>query len=101
MIFRNCRSASSMPALDVALGAADDLDHRLARVGALERSSERAADAEPGESERLLHAFAQRAGGAGVVAVELAGERAELVERASVIVERPRPAQPLLHRRPV
>jgi hypothetical protein len=33
--------------------------------------------------------------------VELAGERSQLVECASVIVERPRPAQPLLHRRPV
>ena len=32
---------------------------------------------------------------------ELAGEQAQLIERALVIVERPRPAQPLLHARPV
>src|SRR5438093_13181782 len=60
------------PALHVALGAPDDLDHRLARVRALERALQVAVDAEPSERERLLHPFAQRAGGAGVAALELA-----------------------------
>src|SRR3989442_12532048 len=67
------------PALDVALGAADDLDRCLARVRALEGALERAGDAEPGERQRLLDPFAQRAGGAGMQAVELGGEQAELV----------------------
>src|SRR5439155_848575 len=83
-------------ALHVALGAADDLDHRLARVRRFERALEQAGDAETVQCERLLHAFAQRSGRAGVAAVELAGESAELVERASVVVECPRPPQPLL-----
>src|SRR6266550_3982897 len=69
------------PALDVALGATDDLDHRLAGVRALERSFERAADAESGERQRFLDAFAQRAGRAGIRSVELAGEPAQLLER--------------------
>src|SRR6266571_6720954 len=74
------------PALDVALGAADDLDHRLARIRRLERALQVAADVEPGERERLLQAFAQRAGGAGVAAVELAGELTQLLARAGVLV---------------
>src|SRR6266567_9147418 len=89
------------PALHVALGAADDLEHRLARVRALERALQVAADAEPGQRQRLLHPFAQRAGGAGIRTLELAGEQAQLLERASVILLRPRPPQPLLHRRPL
>src|SRR6266571_5586753 len=93
------RAASA--ALDVALGAADDLDHRLARIRALERALQVAGDAEPGERQRLFDAFARRAGGSGMRAVELVGESAELVERASGILERPRPPQPLLHDRPV
>ena len=96
MILRNWRSASSMPAavqrrhmspdlpaLDVAAGAADGLDHRLARVRRRERALEPAADAEAGEGERLLQALAQRGGGAGVRALELGGERAQLLERAA------------------
>src|SRR5215216_5233103 len=67
------RHLARRPALHVVLGAADDLDHRLARVGALERALELASDAEPGERERLFHPFAQRAGRAGVAALELAG----------------------------
>jgi hypothetical protein len=86
------RHLAGGPALHVALGAADDLDHRLAGVGRLERALEVAGDAEPGEGERLLHPFAQRAGGAGVGSVELGGERLELVEGAGVVVERPRSA---------
>src|SRR6266536_3814991 len=95
------RHLAGGPALDVALGASDDLDHRLAWVRALERALQVAGDAEPAERERLLHLFAQRAGGAGVAAVELRGERSQLIERAAVVVERPRAAQPLLHARPV
>src|SRR2546422_7429819 len=95
------RHLARRPALHVALSAADDLDHRLARVRALERPLEVAADAKSRQRERLFHSFAQRAGCAGVAAVELASESAELVERAWVIVERPRPAQPLPHGRPL
>ena len=58
-------------------------------------------DAEPGERERLRHAFAQRAGGAGMGVLKLAGEQAELVERTIVIIEPPRPPRPLLDRWPV
>jgi len=113
MIFRNCCSALSMPAavpqrhlarapaLHVPLGAADDLDHRLARVGALERAPERAGDTEPGERQRLLHPFPERARGAGIRAVELARERSQLLKRPWVVVERPRPPQPLPHASPV
>src|SRR5437899_7297948 len=102
MIFRNWRSASSMPAA-VQRSAISPEDQRLTLrwvrrtisiidshgVRRFERAPERAADAEAGERERFFHAFAQRASGAGVRAVELAGESAELVERAHVIVERP------------
>src|SRR6188472_4784206 len=95
------RHLARAPALHVALGATDDLDHRFAGVGALERAPERARDAEPGERQRLLHPFPERAGGAGVRAVELAGESTKLVERTGVILERPRPAQALLDREPL
>src|SRR6266496_1296645 len=114
MIFRNCRSASSMPAAVQRSAISPDdqrftlrwvrrtiLEHRLARVRALECAFQRAGDAEPSEGERLFHAFAQRAGRAGAAAVELAGKPLELVEGARVIVERPRPPQPELHLRPV
>ena len=87
--------------LYVALGAADDLDHRLARVGALERALQVAGDAEAGERERLFHALSEGAGGAGIGMVELAGERLALVERTSMILARPGSAQPLLHRGPL
>jgi hypothetical protein len=89
------------PALHVALGAAHDLDDRLARVGRLERALERAGDAEAGERQRLLHPFPQRAGGTRIAVLELAGEQAQLLERASVIVERPGSPQSLLDRLPV
>src|SRR6059036_2303257 len=46
------RHLARRPALHVALGAADDLDHRLARVRRVERALEVAGDAEPGERER-------------------------------------------------
>src|SRR5437764_14182759 len=59
------RHLAGRPALHVALGAADDLEHRLARVRRLERALEVAAYAEPAEGERLFHPFAQRAGGPG------------------------------------
>ena len=78
-----------LPALDVAAGAADGLDHRLARVRGGERALELAGDPEPGEGQRLLHALAQRGGGAGMGAGELVGERAQPLERGVVVVERP------------
>src|SRR6266545_4546063 len=114
MIFRNCCSASSMPAA-VQRSAISPEDQRLTLrwvrrtisiidshgLVLFECALQVAADAEAGERQRFFDSFAQRAGGAGVGAVELGGESAELVERAAVILERPRPAQPLLHVRPV
>jgi hypothetical protein len=113
MSFRNCRSAfdhaggpaqahvARLPALDVARGAADDLDHRLARVRRLQRLLQRSLHAEPSDGECLRHSFPKRGGGAWVGALELAAERAQLVERTLMVVARPRFAQPLFHQRPV
>src|SRR3954465_13478317 len=106
MMRRNWRSASHpgsgpaqrhvarLPVLDVARAAPDAFDHRLARVGARERLVEVAADREAGQGERLLQAFAQGGGGAGMAAVELGSEDAQLLERPAVIGLSPRPAQP-------
>jgi hypothetical protein len=82
---------AGLSALDVSRRAANDLDHRLDRVGALQRALEPAADPEAGEGERLLQAFAQRSGSAGVGAVELDREQLEAVERECVIVGGPAP----------
>src|SRR3954468_9129064 len=114
MIRRNWGLASSMPgaarrraispclpALDVAAAAADALDHRLAGVGRLEGALERALDPQPGERERLAHALAQRARGAGVGALELGGERLQALERAPVVVVGPGGAEPALDGGPV
>src|SRR4029450_8177706 len=95
------RDLAGRAALHVALGAADDLDHRLAWGRRGERALRVPGDAEPSERERLLDALAERAGGAGIASVEFGGELPELVERASVVVERPGSAQPLLDRRPL
>jgi hypothetical protein len=48
------------PALDVALGATDDLNHRLARGRALERAFQVAGDAEPRPATLGLQAFDKR-----------------------------------------
>src|SRR5262249_16904056 len=45
------RHLAGRPMLHVALGVADDLDHRFAWVGRLERALEVAGDAEPGERQ--------------------------------------------------
>jgi hypothetical protein len=50
--------------------------HRLARVRRVQRALEPAADPERRDGERLLHALAQRRGGAGMGAGEFVGERA-------------------------
>ena len=60
-----------LPALHVALGVADDLDHRLAGVRRAQRRGELAGDPEPHQRQRVVHAFAQRARGVGPRAVEL------------------------------
>ena len=85
----------------VALGAADGVDHRLARVGGFERAAELAVDPEPDHGQRLLHPLAQRAGSAGVGTFELAGEDLELFERSWVVGLPPRPAHPGLDLRPI
>jgi hypothetical protein len=83
--------------LTFARDASDGLDHRLARVRRRDCALEPAADAEPRDGQRLLHALAQRRRRPGVRVSELAGERAQLVERAVVVVERPRGAQAAAH----
>src|SRR5271167_2147513 len=77
------------------------VDHRLARVRALERAAELAVDPEPDHGQRFLHALPERAGGAGVGVLEFAGEPLELVERARVVGLSPRPAHPGFDRRTV
>ena len=72
---------TGLPALDVAAGAADGVDHRLDRVRRGQRLLQPAADPEAGEGQRLLEALAQRAGRAGVGALQLAGEGLQAVER--------------------
>jgi hypothetical protein len=57
----------AVPVLDVAAGAADALDHRLARIRGLQRALQRSGDPRAGEGERFLQALAQRRGGAGCV----------------------------------
>src|SRR5205807_175795 len=52
------RHLAGRPALDVALGAADDLEHRLAGVCRLQRALEVAGNAEPRERQCLFDAFA-------------------------------------------
>ena len=86
------------PVLDVALCGADGVDHRLGRVGGLERAAELAADPELDHRERLVHPFPKRAGGAGMRVVELVGEPGELLERALIVGLAPRPAEPGLDR---
>src|SRR4051794_11613805 len=114
MILRNWRSASSIPAA-VQRKHMSPFCQRLTlrlmrrtvsiidspRVRRHERALEPAAHAEPGDGERLLHALAQRGGGAGVGTRELVGERTELVERAVVVIERPGCPQPSPHHGPV
>src|ERR1019366_5700690 len=62
------------PVFDVALGATDDLDHRLARVRRGERDLQPACDLQSRERECLLEALPQRPDGAGGGALELLGE---------------------------
>src|SRR4029450_546346 len=92
---------AGLPALDVAADAADRVDHRLARVRGRERALEPTADSESSDRQRLLHALAQGGGGARVRAGELVGEPTELIERAVVVVERPRLPKPAAHERTV
>lgn len=64
-------AVAGLPAFDVA---ADELDHRLDRVGALQRLLETALDVQAGERERLLEALAQRRGRGRMRSVEFVGE---------------------------
>jgi hypothetical protein len=95
------RHVAVLPALDVATGAADALDQRLAWVRALERALEGPADPEARERDGLLEALSQRAGGAGVGVRELVGELVQPVDGDRVVGLRPRRAQPPLDRRAV
>ena len=63
------------PALHVALGVADDLDHRLARVRGGERRGEVAGDPQAHQRQGLPEPFAERSGGVRPRAVELRGEQ--------------------------
>ena len=66
------------PPLDVAGHFARDGDHRLDRVGGLERLQQVAAQAEPGDRERFLQSLQQAGGGTGMFDVQLLDQRAEL-----------------------
>ncbi len=57
------------------------------------------ADPEPDHGQRLVHAFAQRAGGAGVSCVRARRRAGELLERARVVGLPPCLAEPGLDRR--
>ncbi len=87
MILRNCRSAWSIPAavhlkghipglppFHVALGLADDLDHRLDRVRRRQRPLQRSTHPEALHREGLVHPFAQALPSVGVDVLELRGE---------------------------
>src|SRR5205807_3983573 len=82
------------PALDVALGAADDLDHRLARVGRAQRLGELAGDPQAGEGERLLEPLGERAGGVGPGALELCEQLCQARACRLGVGERPGLPQP-------
>src|SRR5919198_5687259 len=114
MIFRNCFSASSMPAaVQRSAISPDDQCFTLRWVRRTISSIDshgfvlsRVRLSDPVTPSRvrvrgLFHPFAQRGSGTGVRSVELAGELAELVERARVVVERPGSPQSLLHTWPL
>src|SRR3954451_896086 len=114
MIFRNCRSASSMPAA-VQRSAISPDDHRFTlrwvrrtisiidSQGLVLSSVRLSEPLTPSRVSVSVSSMPSRSEPAapGIAAVELAGEPLELVECTSVVVERPRPAQPLLHRGPL
>jgi len=81
--------------------APEDADHRLDRVGRLQRRAQVPGDPQPGERDGLLEALAQRRGGAGMVVIKLGGEAPQAVQRASVVVLGPRCAQLMLDAGPV
>src|SRR4051812_19266005 len=66
---------AALPAFDVALGVADDLDHRLARVRRREGFGELAGDPESHQRQRLAHPLTQRGGRVGPAVVEFTGEQ--------------------------
>ena len=84
---------SGAPVLDVAVDCPDGGDHRLARVGRLQRPFELAGDSQPGDGQRLLHALSEGSGGARVGAVEVERQRGELLERDGVVIVLPRLAE--------
>ena len=68
--------------------------HALAGVRRSERDGELAGDPESHQCERLVEAFAQRAGGIGPRAVELAGEQLQALLGRLGIGQRPCRADP-------
>src|SRR5215213_8924125 len=114
MMRRNWASASSIPAAVQRRHMSPDCQRLTLRLmrrtvsiidshGFVEASVRLSGPRTPeaGDGEGLLEAFAQRRGRAGVAAVQLGGEHAELVERAVVVIERPRHPQAPAHERPV
>lgn len=76
---------SRVAALDVALGGAHAVEHQLARVHGLERALELAIDPQPDHCQRLLDAFPECAGGAGVRVLELVGQPLPLLKHSVLI----------------
>jgi hypothetical protein len=89
------------PALDVAVDHPDGGDHRLARVGRLQRELELARDPQAGDGQRFLHPLSERGGRARVLMVELEREGDQFLERGLVVGVLQHQAKPGLDRRPV
>src|SRR3954454_19702220 len=113
MILRNWRSASSMPAAVQRRHMSpfcQRLTLRLVRrtVSIIDSQGLVEASVRLSRPRTLSRVTvnvssrpSQRGGGAGMAMGELVGERAELLERAIVVVERPRCPQAPLHERAV
>jgi hypothetical protein len=111
MIFRNCRSASSMPAAVQRRAISPELQRFTLRWvrrtisiidshGLVDSSVRLRLPLTP-KRVRVSVPLPQRAGGTGKRPLELRGELPQLIERTGKVLLRPRSAQPLLHLRPL
>lgn len=72
------RHLAGSPAFDVAVRVPRDGDHRLDRVRGLERAQQRRRQPETGDRERLGEALADRGSGAGMLGLQMLGQRSEV-----------------------
>jgi len=80
---------------------ADDLDHRLDRVGRLHGLQQLAADAQPGDGQGLGQPLAQGGGSTGPLAFKAAGQLGQLGVGLVGVGQCLGGAQLLLHQRPL